>query len=141
MEIYDAIMKAADHIERNPALFRFESVYIPGDCGTPGCALGLIGYFLGISEDRAAQECGGTHTVPHIAVQYLKTSWIDLFRHDESSSEFYRRMAELTDTLWKSSADKCAKALRLYAAKYHAPQRTGIPAIIREIFTTPVRVS
>lgn len=45
-----------------------------------------------------------------------------------ADAKFYRRLHELVGTEeWKTSASLCAKALRLYAAKYHAsvlPQRT-----------------
>ena len=51
--VYEAIMLAADHIERNPADFNFMSIGIP-DCGTPGCALGWIGSFGGLTKS----ECG-----------------------------------------------------------------------------------
>jgi len=36
---------------------------------------------------------------------------------------FYSRLTALTDEGWKKSANKCAKALRLYAKKYHAPAK------------------
>jgi hypothetical protein len=143
MNLFDAINSAAAHIERFPTLFRFESVYIPGNCGTPGCALGLIALFLGVSEDQASQESGSTHTVHHIATKYLGTSWPDPFKHDDIGSEFYQRLSDLTDPNWKSSATKCAKALRLYAAKYHAPAIeplpfVDLPASVRAIFSEGV---
>ena len=49
--IREAILKAADHIERNPREFNFSSTSIPSErgCGTPGCALGWIGYFGSVS--------------------------------------------------------------------------------------------
>ena len=49
MNVYEAIVKAAWAIENHPQEFDFNSqVYPPGPgCGTPGCALGWIGTFLG----------------------------------------------------------------------------------------------
>jgi hypothetical protein len=46
-EIRAAILKAADTIERDGDLWNFGEVLVP-DCGTPGCALGWIGFHLGI---------------------------------------------------------------------------------------------
>jgi hypothetical protein len=35
-DIRDAILKAADHIERNPNRFDFSAVMVPPHCGAPG---------------------------------------------------------------------------------------------------------
>jgi len=41
--MYEAIMKAADSIEKQPDLFHYNSVLIPNEsCGTPGCAIGCV---------------------------------------------------------------------------------------------------
>jgi hypothetical protein len=47
MEIYDAIMKAADQIEWHPETYAFYANEVPGCC-TKGCLLGWIGYFMGV---------------------------------------------------------------------------------------------
>jgi hypothetical protein len=104
MNTREAILKAADHIERNPHLFRFSRTEIP-DCGTPGCALGWIGFFMGIEVGACILS-----TQPAIA----------------SDRDFYDRMTALTDPFWIVSSETCAKGLRLYANKYH-------PAEIAEI--------
>ena len=46
MDIFNAIMRAADVIDSNPALYNFQANSMP-ECGTPGCLLGRIGAELG----------------------------------------------------------------------------------------------
>lgn len=58
--IRQAILQAADHIEKNPCDFNFYSVDKP-ECGTPGCALGWIGVFMGIEERRDMCWVGSVH--------------------------------------------------------------------------------
>lgn len=121
MNIYNAIMKAADHIEKNPTEFAWHSCVVPSipHCGTPGCALGWIGSFMQaetISCVAIAMNCGG-------------------------ELSFYNRMDELEDHYgWTRNASDCARALRKYAEKYHAtdkPERTDfIPTEIRALFNT-----
>lgn len=114
MNIYNAIMATADHIERNPDEFKFSAVYIPNSpgCGTPGCALGWIGTFLGVSEARAYEEGQSAATVLHIGSRYLGVLCRD---HNDNMNEFYSRMNEF-DKYWKIGPQECSKALRLYAA-------------------------
>lgn len=120
--IYEAVMRAADHIERNPREFDFHSPALPmaPGCGTPGCALGWIGYFgsvrgyggcgdrvplyLGLSEESHPQYAGGRFKHPTFA--------------------FYNRMdAVFGSNEWINSATACARAMRLYAAKYLQPAK------------------
>lgn len=116
-DIYDAIMKAADHIERNPKEFDFWNNFVPGSCGTPGCALGWIGYFLGIRQ-RSDSQYDVTRAI------------------GTGPTEFYSRMTELVGSnLWKGIdkqylgvprsevAAACGRGLRLYAEKYHGEEK------------------
>jgi hypothetical protein len=143
MQVYDAIMAAADQIERYPQSFQFCATTIPhtyfnegqsaymGYKGCPiGCALGWIGHFIGKpkemnehhwSYDRVPALMG----VPAPAMGY------DVPFGDSDIRLFYSRMDALADgDSWHDSPALCARALRLYAAKYHA-----IPSSVREIFT------
>jgi hypothetical protein len=113
VNIRQAILKAADHIERNPRSFDFHRLTVPGGCGTPGCALGWIGYFGGVKSD-----CDG-----------LQASNIDVSRFIGLNGEtgvFYKRLGDVlkssgrTDWYsWSQRADYCAEALRIYADLYH----------------------
>lgn len=102
MNIYDAIMVAADHIERHPEEFEYGCVQVPDypGCGAPGCALGWIARFAGDG--------------------HWTGTWTDDLM-DVHDVTFYRRMDGF-DGQWKSDASACAAALRAYARKFHAPR-------------------
>ena len=110
MNIYDAVLKAADHIERNPGEFRFTENVVPDGCGAPGCAIGWAAHFCGLS-GFSEPSCAGLFGVSHRG--------------------FYDRMDELTrfrevidyDKSWYRNPAKCAEGLRLYAAKYLTPAK------------------
>ncbi len=107
MNIREAILKAADHIERNPRMFNFDEVVVPGNCGTPGCALGWIGHFSGVRPTDLQIWAFVNRDVckPILGMP---------------AGTFYDRMDELHgQTTWRHSAAECAFALRLYADKYH----------------------
>jgi hypothetical protein len=120
--IRQAILSAADHIEARPEDFDFGTGEVPRSCGTPGCALGWIGFYVGGYKDYAAVSEG-------------------VFGMDRI--EFYQRLTNLergdSDKNWSygdwtHGAVACARALRLYADKYH-PAAVGIPDVVRNIFT------
>lgn len=99
MNVREAILKAADHIERNPHLYDYQKIYAP-ECGTTGCAIGWIGHFLGMSGkdlDEICDAIGTTH------------------------SEFYER----TEPTGNVVAQECAvRSLRAYADRYHPTSDT-----------------
>jgi hypothetical protein len=129
MNIRQAILKAADHIERHPAEFNWNSCDMPG-CGTPGCAIGWIGYFY-----------FGGKAVKHERHYLLST--ISNTALGVSSGMFYGRMDDFVIS-WTEDAVRCAVALRGYANKYH-PEAKGtdvlIPSSVRAIFDmTPEQI-
>lgn len=95
MNIREAILAAASHIERNPVEFEWATCVTPNHpgCGTPGCALGWIACYMGT-------------TMPRL------DSSMNRF------SAFYKTMNDLAPG-WMDSAAICAYGLRLYADKYH----------------------
>lgn len=114
MNIRQAILMAADHIEGNPQEFNFSSTAVPSPgCGTPGCALGWIGYFYG----HAVREYGFSDVAK-------KSMGLDEF-------EFYDRMAELANhrfpSEWRRNAEVCAQTMRLYANKYYPAEPVKLP--------------
>jgi hypothetical protein len=125
MNIRQAILLAADHIEQHPAAFNFRSIYVPkSDCGTPGCALGWIGYFYGCV-DKPRQAYDGRTNVSYVASETVQIE----------PSEFYDRMTEALGYTWTESSELCARGLRLYADKYHpAESRALIPESVARIF-------
>ena len=110
MDIYTAIMKAADHIEQRPELFDFKHSEVPDPCGTPGCAIGWIGYFLGVETHH---DLWFEPTLESMGFSGDAVDWQD---------DFYERMDSLAPS-WKHNASECARGLRAYAKKYHAPEK------------------
>lgn len=123
MNLYQAILLAADHIERNPGEFNFNTCDLPDGpgCGTPGCALGWIGVFGGAKERGNGLYCG----IALVAFTDYSGGFESIGTHNPlmkiTQSEFYDRMDALVGS-WKENAADCARALRLYANKYHAPK-------------------
>ena len=107
MNAYEATLATAKLFEQRPELFSFSQTFIP-DCGTPGCAIGYIGYFMG-------------HTG---IISGERTIGVD-------SGEFYDRMRPLAPN-WIFSGVLCAEGLRLYAEKYL--REDHIPSGVRSIF-------
>jgi hypothetical protein len=119
MNVREAILKAAGHIEANPEQFNYYLCRVP-ECGTPGCAIGWIGHFAGCDRGKS------------------------IYRVEEvtgvSNFKFYMRMSEISRD-WKRDGEACAEVLRLYADKYHpAPkvEHFGIPDSVRAIFAESV---
>ncbi len=114
MNIYDATMRAADHIEVHPELWSFGRISVP-ECGSPGCALGWVGHFAGVP---AGESIYGVYKILGVS----------------KGSDFYDRLHELNDdsTDWQFNAPKIPKLLRLYANKYL--KQDHIPESVREIF-------
>jgi len=118
-KIRQAILKAADSIEQNPGLFHFGSTRIPNPgCGSPGCALGWIGHHLGMSAGKGL---------------YDKDNFLYKSLGIKEDCCFERLTKTVGSYNWKFCPTKCAKALRLYADKYH-PETDRIPESIRALF-------
>lgn len=110
MNLYNAIMQAANFIDQNPEQFVFMETDIPGHCGSPGCALGWIHYFSRIKSTQYA------HSIDAEA----------LFPQDRGRMDFafYARMDLVGENFrWRHDAHQCARTLRLYAEKYHGHEK------------------
>lgn len=119
MNIREAILKAADHIERYPADFNFGSIRVP-ECGTPGCALGWISHFVGEKPSRC-----GFYKAAAAAMGLTAEVLPDI--------TFYNRMTELRHAHdWRINSSICASILRLYADKYH-PAQQEFPAFLANL--------
>lgn len=93
-----AFLEAADHIEQHPEFFDFMVIGVPHDCGTPGCALGWVGFF-GKLRARTHSE----------VADFIGTRTFD----------FYDRMDSYVGEKWTVNAALCAKGLRCYADEFH----------------------
>lgn len=117
MNIREAILHAADHIERNPRAYQFDTNSKP-KCGTPGCLLGWIGHFAGI--------------------EATDDSYMDVVAKVIGHEWMY--MGDLADELglggYTVDAKRAASVLRAYADRHHPAPKPGIPESVRAIFTT-----
>lgn len=112
MSIREAIEYAADRIERHASEYNFLSTARPTPCGTPGCALGWIGYYLGVNEPTDGE--------PKTFLSLVEN------RLGVSCAEFYDRMdayhpdrSQYGRGTWTTNAQRCAYALRMYAVEFH----------------------
>jgi len=112
--MYEAIMKAANQIEKHPETYSFSSSE-GADCGTPGCMWGWVGFFLGI------EKCDS---------YMAKVS--DVVGH---GWEVPFHLGADVGLLAGLSAEDAAKCLRLYAEKYHAKPKvkTGIHPFVQKL--------
>lgn len=104
-----AILAAADHIEKNPKLFK-ASAGLPSHAGDRGSAQGWIGYFGGYRAPlRAAAG------VDFVVLGY------------DNANQFHYGMCDVNDAMgwrrwffcWTSNAKMAAKCLRRYADLHH----------------------
>jgi hypothetical protein len=116
MNIRDAILKAADHIERHPSEFNFIIPSIPAGpgCGSPGCALGWIGSFAGMRghyTDVAGKILGAENPIAFYEL-LTEAEGVKRVAHCDPGTYW-------THGQWWLNAPACAAALRLYADKHH----------------------
>lgn len=109
-DAYTALMMAADKIEIEPHVYRFTTMTLPqiDKCGTVGCAIGWVLAFMGYKPD-------------------IEGFWTDeqVMEALGGDGVFYKRMDGLAKRQnWMSHHEICATALRAYAHKYHAPEKS-----------------
>lgn len=133
----EAILRAAEQIEKHPDTFNFYAGNIPRETSGPlgvGCALAWVGHYAGMSGsyDEVAREMGVPKIkVPGFVPKHLERDW------ETPHAQFYLHMRKLGDGMWYFSAQKCARGLRRYADKFYpvarAPSRFRMPDL-RGIF-------
>jgi hypothetical protein len=136
--VYSAIMKAADHIERHPDQFVFLTPWVPTNyIDDVGCALGWIGAFAGMPEKNPQTQQWNSHHEVAADVLDLDRTERDVLRIGSggpsvSGSEiFYARLNRFVgSSQWRRDAQLCATALRCYAERYHKP----LPDAVVQIF-------
>jgi hypothetical protein len=119
MKAYEAIFRAAAHIDEHPALYDFNRTKVPRDCNTPACVLGWIGFFAGRFQARIRARFGFSFVHRGIAIVTVDGSADPLIV--VSAREFYERLDELSLGSWREDSSVCAAAMRLYAERYHRP--------------------
>ena len=118
-DIYNAVLLAAEQIEKNPDSFKFLSPVRPHPCGTPSCALGWTHYFF----TDSGQYWESEKFYEALALgQYWEDTSPAQVRADEV---FYNRMDKIASRnsrhCWRAFPEDCAVVLRLYAEKYLCP--------------------
>ena len=125
MDIRTAILKAADHIERNPDSFRYSANSKP-DCGTPGCMLGWIGIYMGVTTHfPGAFVCDVA-----AAISTSLGAFIQRTRDIREGNAWYYDCS----TPQLLAAANAANVMRAYADKYHPAAKQDLPASVRHIF-------
>jgi hypothetical protein len=139
-QIRTGILAAADHIDSNPRAFKFSRIGIPRDHG-PGdtaCAIGWIGHFLGMWEppNEAVRALhlsfgfAGMHTedghrtisdvLLAIGLTHAQEPFYDrLEALTNEKASLFDRLFAIDFWSWANDGNACAKALRLYADRYH----------------------
>lgn len=127
MNVREAILKAADHIERQPTSYEYVTNSKP-DCGTPGCMAGWLGHFLGV-------EIGGAGVYSEAVAKrlgYKLSTLLDEFgRCDKSGYGYEHQISPLA----------AAATLRVFADKHYPasePEHIGIPNSVRAIFAEAI---
>ena len=113
MRIYDAIMRAADKAQGEPSDYNFWCSSVPdADCGSPACMLGWIGFFAGTKS-----RFKGINWVRNMDVAVGTLGLQD-------TGVFYKRCAELLGHAgFVTEPKEAARAMRLYAEKYHGHEK------------------
>lgn len=117
--IYEAIMKAADHIERFPMLCELTMPIIPDNASTVTCILGRVGMFVG---GFTGQHTGGM-------LCRIESSVNDFLGID--SCDFFTRMKDLGYN--RDDKATYAPAMRRYAELYHSDSKPHLPVRLDHI--------
>ncbi len=119
-QIREAILKAADRIERNPDGYNFYSNGKP-DCGSPGCMMGWIGFELGF--DAHPYACYVTPLRDALGFDYSDIG--DMIRAAKATmphNEWHRLMN------YQERATEAAEVMRLYADhRFPQVRETTVP--------------
>jgi len=129
--IREAILKAADHIERHPSAFDFMTTEVPGDCGSIGCVIGWIAFFHPQFAKRTChvhELCRAMLGIEGPTELWSATFYTRLYEIDEAEG-----LAFVDLNTWRHNACRVPITLRKYADKYH-PARAVMPQSVREIF-------
>jgi hypothetical protein len=120
MTVYEAIMRAADHIDLNPGCFNFQRGERPSHDHDKSCPLAWIGYFLDLPDD----------TKPDVRDLYANAVAKRLTGMFEIAPFFKLCSKEggICDR------NKAPKLMRAYAIKYHKPISREIPGCVLNIF-------
>lgn len=136
----EAILKAADHIERTPGCLNWSNGAVPprhmplSESTIPCCPLAWIGYFT----ERSVSGCHEMVAIDLRSSSSLFYQELDSFVKGYISWKWWYTLAE--DRLffrispWATDRQICADCLRKYADKFFPAKHEGIPERVKEIF-------
>lgn len=129
MNTRQAIIAAANQIDRTPAIFAYFNSRVPS-CGSPGCFIGLIACNAGFPHGESVHE---------LCPALFGVSWDVVY--DRVFDLSGRALVKNHSVAWCSDPALTARTMRLYADKYH-PAPAPIPASVRAIFEmTPAELA
>lgn len=142
MNLYNAIMSAAGHIEQNPKEYNFDTLSIPTHCGSPGCALGWIAHFAGVENwaDKIQSHEDEVTSFVRLVMKVPPTPYpVPMRGIRPPEGTFYERLDQLRDAgdkSWIDHPEVTAKVLRRYAEKYHAHEKQRpTQALVADLMT------
>lgn len=122
MNIRQAMLLAADRIERSPSCYNFYNARSPGH-RDDGCIIGWTAYYMG---EQPNQECGvdGDGSLRNLCGKLFGVT----------PRVFFDRIIALNKRTFVET-EFVAKAMRAYADKFLPAEPAGIPDGVRDIFT------
>lgn len=126
MNVFDALLSVADHIEQRPQLYNFEKVSMPTAKDPRACILGRLGEVMRLDVANADLVAPRVLGCPHN----------EFF--NELAAIIYRKtgmpQSPMTPLMVSTLV---AAALREYVTIHRGEERPAIPQMVRAIFDAP----
>lgn len=127
MNVRQALLAAADHIEANPQAYCFNNSAKP-DCGSLGCLMGWVGVFAEV-KDKNKRDRAAPGYANQVAQKVLGlTSWAHFVSLGSELGAFFN---------YTQDSKQAAGMLRAYADKYH-PAPVQAPPDWNTLATEPL---
>ncbi len=126
MNVFDALLAVADHIEQRPQLYNFEKVSMPTERDPRACILGRLGEVMGLEVPNADS----------VAPRALHCMHHEFF--NELAAIIYRQTGAPPHPITPlMNPYVLPAALREYVTIYRNQERPAIPDEVRAIFEAP----
>lgn len=127
MNVRQALLAAADHIEARPQAYCFKNSNKP-DCGSPGCLMGWVGFFAEV-KDKDKRDWDTPGYANQVAKEVLGLNgWAHFFGLGSELGDFSK---------YTQDSKQAAGMLRAYADKYH-PAPVQAPPDWNTLATEPL---
>lgn len=126
MNVFDALLSVADHIEQRPQLYSFEKTTMPTARDPRACILGRLGEVMGLDVANADLVAPRALGCPHNAF------------FNELAAIIYRKTGMPPSPMTPLMVSTLVStALREYVTLHRGEERPAIPAEVRAIFDAP----